>query len=94
MSYGWTGQHTGLTPKQRSEALARDGHTCRHCGAPATEVDHIVNLAQGGTHDPLNLQALCPPCHRVKTETEALAARKAALAARYHPRETHPGLAI
>lgn len=92
MSYGWTGQHTGLTPNQRTTALTRDNHTCRHCAAPATEVDHIINLAQGGTHHPDNLQTLCTPCHRRKTEAEALAARKAAHAARYHPQETHPGL--
>lgn len=93
MSYGWSSSRPGLTPKQRSEALTRDGHECRHCGDRATEVDHIINVAQGGTHDPHNLQALCTPCHRAKTEAEALAARKAALAARYHPTEAHPGLA-
>lgn len=92
MSYGWSHSGTALTPAQRHAALARDRHTCRTCGDTATEVDHIINLAQGGTHDPVNLQALCTPCHRAKTETEALTARKAAWAARYHPRETHPGI--
>ena len=93
MSYGWTGNGKGLTRTQREAALSRAHHTCRTCGDPATEVDHIINLAQGGTHHPDNLQALCAPCHRVKTEAEALAARKSALASRYHPKETHPGLA-
>ena len=92
MSYGWSHSGTALTPAQRHAALARDRHTCRTCGDPATEVDHIINLAQGGTHDPVNLQALCTPCHRAKTETEALTARKAEWTARYHPRETHPGI--
>ena len=93
MSYGWTGHtHKGLTPNQRQAALKRDQHTCRHCGDHATEVDHITNLAQGGTHHPDNLQSLCTPCHRAKTETEALAARRRANAARYHPREKPPGI--
>lgn len=92
MSYGWTGNGTGLTRTQRDAALARDHNTCRTCGHPATEVDHIINVAQGGTHHPDNLQALCTPCHRAKTETEALAARRRANAVRYHPREKHPGI--
>ena len=31
------------------------------------EVDHIISLADGGTNDASNLQALCLMCHRVKT---------------------------
>ncbi|MDK8305659.1 HNH endonuclease signature motif containing protein [Corynebacterium imitans] len=34
---------------------------------PAQEVDHIVPLEDGGTHDEANLQALCKPCHSSKT---------------------------
>lgn len=93
MSYGWTGHHTATPPATRRAALNRDQHTCRHCGAPATEVDHIINLAQGGTHHLDNLQALCTPCHRIKTEQEALQARRAAYAAAKHPTEKHPGIA-
>ncbi|MDZ3745338.1 HNH endonuclease [Pseudoglutamicibacter cumminsii] len=33
---------------------------------PAQEVDHIVPLEDGGTHDEANLQALCKPCHSSK----------------------------
>lgn len=42
----------------------------RGCAALATEVDHIVPLARGGTHDRENLQALCKPCHSSKTARE------------------------
>ena len=35
------------------------------------DVDHITPLHMGGTDDPDNLQALCPACHRRKTEREA-----------------------
>ena len=45
---------------------------CEHClkegkVTPAQEVDHIVPLEHGGTHDETNLQALCKPCHSRKT---------------------------
>lgn len=36
----------------------------------ATELDHIVPLHQGGTHDAANLQALCHECHRIKSARE------------------------
>ncbi len=39
-------------------------------GAPATEVDHIRPIAQGGeAYDPDNLQSTCHECHSVKTNT-------------------------
>jgi len=40
---------------------------CAMCGAPATHVDHIVPLADGGTNDRENLQPLCHSCHTRKT---------------------------
>jgi len=42
---------------------------------PATEVDHIVGKAQGGTDAADNLEAICKACHQAKTASEALAAR-------------------
>lgn len=42
---------------------------CRHCGAQATVVDHIVPLRQGGTHALSNLQALCVKHHNEKTNS-------------------------
>lgn len=33
----------------------------------ATDVDHIVPLARGGTHDRSNLRPLCHACHSSKT---------------------------
>ncbi|CEI54487.1 hypothetical protein [Acinetobacter bereziniae] len=35
------------------------------------ELDHIVNIAQGGTEDESNLQSLCVECHKVKTQNES-----------------------
>ncbi len=44
---------------------------CAHCGARATEADHVVPIADGGTNDPhTNGQALCQPCHDRKTRAE------------------------
>ena len=37
---------------------------------PAQEVDHIIPLERGGTHDEANLQALCKQCHSSKTARE------------------------
>lgn len=55
---------------------------CRLClsagrTVPATVVDHIKPLADGGTHESSNLQPLCKRCHdAIKTPADA-AARKA-----------------
>jgi 5-methylcytosine-specific restriction protein A len=37
---------------------------------PATDVDHIINKANGGTDKLENLQSLCKKCHRTKTANE------------------------
>lgn len=66
----------------RLQILMRDNHLCQceECRAmgrvrPATEVDHIVNKAQGGTDDPSNLQAINTECHKAKSAREAAAGR-------------------
>lgn len=43
---------------------------CAVCGRTADCVDHIRPLARGGTHDEGNLQAMCTPCHTIKTNEE------------------------
>ncbi|GHU78202.1 hypothetical protein AGMMS49992_28250 [Clostridia bacterium] len=35
--------------------------------APAHEIHHKIPLRDGGTHDPMNLAALCKPCHSAIT---------------------------
>ncbi|PAP79794.1 hypothetical protein B1759_15030 [Rubrivirga sp. SAORIC476] len=40
------------------------------CGRPATEVDHITPLADGGTNEWANLQPFCKSCHSRKTAAE------------------------
>jgi hypothetical protein len=40
------------------------------CGVRATEVDHIVPKAFGGTDHASNLRSLCAAHHRLKTATQ------------------------
>ena len=64
---------TARWKRLRFEALRRDGFACRHCGARGRlEVDHVLPVR---THPELsfalgNTQALCQPCHSLKTREE------------------------
>lgn len=57
----------------RQRILLRDRYTCQQCGYVGMdlEVDHIVNVARGGSDDDSNLQALCKLCHKAKTARES-----------------------
>lgn len=60
----------------RERILRRDNGLCQPCLladqlTPATQVDHIRPLADGGTDTDANLQAICKPCHDAKTKQEA-----------------------
>lgn len=61
--------------KLRQTILVRDKYLCQACLAAgrlvqATDVDHILPKAAGGTDEPDNLQALCRACHKQKTAKE------------------------
>jgi len=65
--------------KLRLQILKRDDYLCQACLragriTEATEVDHRLNKASGGTDEPDNLEAICSPCHRAKTAREHRAA--------------------
>lgn len=49
--------------RARRYVLTRDGHRCRVCGVPATEVDHIWPRRLGGSDEPDNLRAICRSCN-------------------------------
>lgn len=75
----------------RDLVLLRDDGLCQPClragrVTSATEVDHIVARADGGSHDPANLEAICRTCHRAKTAREAHAPRHAVADARAEQR--------
>ena len=57
----------------RFEVLKRD-RVCQLCGntkdADRLEVDHIVPRSKGGTNDLSNLQVLCAPCNRGKSNRD------------------------
>jgi len=63
------GTRVGTTEwrKLREACFRVWGKTCMYCGARATEVDHIQELALGGTNTIDNLQPLCKACHLHKT---------------------------
>jgi 5-methylcytosine-specific restriction enzyme A len=77
--------------KLRIVILERDKYLCQECRrhhrlVPANHVDHILNKAQarylGWTEaqieHPGNLQSLCEPCHKLKTQLEKARASGAA----------------
>ena len=73
--YGWRHQ------QMRKRVLAEEP-LCRACLAmapkrytPATIADHVKPLAEGGTGDRENYQALCRDCSDAKTSREAVRAR-------------------
>ena len=54
----------------RRLVLDRDGGVCQirgeGCTTVATNVDHIVAQADGGSHDPANLRAACEHCNKAR----------------------------
>ena len=59
--------------KLREQVMRRDAGLCQPCKPQltlATEVDHILPKAKGGTDDISNLQAICSECHRFKTDRD------------------------
>ena len=80
--YGWAWQQA------RARVLERDCGLCQVCKAagrltPATAVDHVTSKADWardrgslqGVDDDGNLQAICDPCHKLKTAAESARAR-------------------
>lgn len=66
----------------RVQILERDQYLCQvgrgrpGCLVDASQVDHIVPLADGGSHSPTNLQAICTACHGRKTGSERAERRR------------------
>ena len=55
--------------KTRKEFLVMHPR-CTECGQQATEVDHIVPIADGGTNEWTNLRAMCKRDHSQRTARE------------------------
>ena len=60
--------------KKKSRLRARHGCQCVHCEQSfrfkELTIDHILPLVRGGNSNIDNLQLLCPPCHRKKSNRE------------------------
>ena len=59
--------------RKRDEIFKRDKYTCQVCGRVGgeLELDHILNVARGGTDDASNLQTICTACYKPKTHAES-----------------------
>jgi hypothetical protein len=63
------GRRLGLPTAIERWVLERDRHQCVRCGRRhALELHHIVEVCDGGLHDPDNLDTLCYGCHTVITD--------------------------
>lgn len=65
--------------RKRARVLDRDEHTCVYCGAPADTVDHLIPVADCGSHGVENLVACCRPCNAKKGDGPVLRMRFAQL---------------
>lgn len=59
------GYRTKAYQTARARLLAM-GLPCVHCGARATEADHIIPRAHGGQDTLGNLQPSCKPCNSAR----------------------------
>lgn len=53
--------------KLREFIFSKTNGRCSYCGAKATEVDHIVPRAKGGTNSTYNLTPTCKSCNQKKS---------------------------
>ena len=51
----------------KSFIFNRSNGKCVYCGAKATEVDHVIPRAKGGTNSTYNLVASCKACNQMKS---------------------------
>lgn len=82
--------YTKVSMTLRRRVMRRDGGRCVLCGKPGTEVDHIVNDAEGGATVLSNLRLLCAECHAVKSKQEAARGLREMHSLGRLPRERHP----
>lgn len=63
---------SGYARQRANDAILARDRVCQACfKRPATEVDHVERLADGGRDVPSNKQGLCALCHGAKTRGES-----------------------
>jgi len=53
----------------REFVFSKTNGRCSYCGAKATEIDHIVPRAKGGSNSIYNLTPTCRPCNQKKSNS-------------------------
>ena len=63
-------KRSSLRKGVREAVFNRDGNICLCCLSKYCflEVDHIIEVCNGGTNDMDNLQTLCSECNRAKEQ--------------------------
>lgn len=98
MSWHTSDRHSRLPddwPKLRAQVRKRAGNRCEwvlddgtRCPTNGTDCDHVT---PGDDHSLGNLQWLCHPHHKVKTNQDNARAKALRLALRARPTDQHPG---
>ena len=87
----------GVSDAQRRLVTERAKYRCEYCQSPLDmasavvttfHIDHIIPLAEGGTHDESNFCLCCPRCNSYKHDkTEAIDPVTQTLVSLFHPRQ-------
>ena len=76
-SLGYYKTKRRLSRSLRIHIMYKQEYKCKTCNEllrPDCHIDHTVKLEDGGLDEESNLQALCVPCHMIKTYNERHAA--------------------
>ena len=52
----------------RERVFAARGRSCVYCGEPATDVDHVIPVIDGGSNSLANLVPACAKCNRGRSQ--------------------------
>lgn len=65
----------GITDSVKRHILFHQDYKCAHCKTtlpPTHQFDHIIPYSISKNNSIINIQALCPNCHAVKTQRERM----------------------
>ena len=69
-------KHYGADWRTIRARVLREQLICALCPARATDVDHVIAVADGGTDNRTNLRGLCERCHKKYTAEQNRARRQ------------------